>query len=503
MSILLRMQGISKSFGRQRVLRAVDFELRRGEVHVLAGENGAGKSTLIKILGGVHQPDEGGIEIDGCACRFVGPRAATAHGVAVIHQELSLIPFLSIADNIFLGREPTRAGWRDVRRTRAAAARFCGRLGLVQDVRMPVARLPLGVRQMVEIAKALAAEASIIVMDEPTSALSESEAERLFACVGDLKHGGRGIVYITHRLEEVYQLADCITVLRDGSRVAHAAAKDLPPEALVGHMVGRNLPVAAIVEPSACSGAPRLVVRNLSVTAPVRSLPPLVERVSLEVRAGEIVGLAGLQGSGNSTLLEAIFGALGPRMRGMIELDGRALVRPTPRKAIARGLALLTHDRQNSGLVPQLGVGANTTLAALARLGLGPLRRPGREREAARSAVRTLGVRAQSLHQPVGQLSGGNQQKVLLAKWLLTQPRVLLLDEPTRGVDVGAKEEIYALLAAWRAGGYAILLTTSELPELLRLSDRVIVLHRGRVTAEFTRATARREAILHAAMGAA
>lgn len=500
--MLLRMSGISKSFGQHRVLTDVDFELAAGEVHLLAGENGAGKSTLIKILGGVHRPDAGRIEIDGQARRIADPRTASEHGIAIIHQELSLIPHLSVADNVMLGREPTHIGMLRRAALHREAERLCAQLGLDLDVRSLLAHLPLGLRQMVEIAKALAANARILVMDEPSSALNEAEVERLFACVAELKQTGRGIIYITHKLEEVYRLADRITVLRDGRRIATAPAADMPPEQLIAHMIGRSL-AEKPAAPPAPGGPARLRVENLSVAGPTSKTPPAVADVSLEVRAGEIVGLAGLQGCGHSTLLEAIFGIHGRRTRGRIVVDDHVLRRPTPRRAMACGIALVPSDRQGSGLVAGMSVSANETLAALPSLGLGPLRLVGREQKHAEAMAARLQLRARSLDQPVAELSGGNQQKIVLAKWLLTGPRVLLLDEPTRGVDVGAKEEIYALLAKWRSEGYAMLLTTSELPELLRLSDRIIVMHRGRVTAMFGRAEATREAIMHAAMGAA
>ncbi len=500
---LLQMLQIHKAFSGVEVLRAVDFTVQRGEVHALVGENGAGKSTLIKILGGVHQEYRGHVLLDGHEVRFRSPREAEAHGIAVIHQELALIPHLSVAENLFLAREPTgRTGLLD-RRTmhRAAVALLQQHLGLQLNVARPVADLPLGTRQLIEIAKALGRHATLLVMDEPTSALSETEAARLFAAIRQLRAGGVGLVYISHKLEEIYALADRITVLRDGQLVGTAAAADLPPERLVQWMVGREIE-QLFPKHAAIPGPERLRVAGLCLADP-RTGRWLLEDVSLHVRAGEIVGLAGLIGSGASELLGAIYGRYGAPPRGTIFVNGQRQTRVSPRAALRSGLALLTNDRQASGLVLPMSVLHNLSLSTLDRCRRCGLLSRRRERERCGPYVQRMNLRGPALTAPVSALSGGNQQKVVLARGLLSEPSTLLLDEPTRGIDVAAKADIYALLNELTAAGLAILLITSELPELLALSDRILVLHRGRITAEFQRGAATQENILHAAMGGA
>ena len=497
---LLTMRGIGKSFGRQRVLDEVDFDVAAGEVHVLAGENGAGKSTLIKILGGVHQPEGGAIRIGGRVVRPRSPRDAAGMGVAIIHQELSLVPAMSVSDNIFLGRERSTGGWRHERAQRREAEELTGRLGLDIDVARPVSEQAISVQQMIEIAKALAFDARIIVMDEPTSALNEPEVQRLFARIADLKERGCGIIYITHKLEEVYRLADRITVLRDGKKIITAPAAELPEAALIRHMVGRPLGEQSTAR-RAAPGEVRLRVKSCTVRGVRRELPAVVRGASFELRAGEILGISGLQGSGSSDLLWALFGAHGKRASAGIEIDGRPVRLTSPRDAIGHGVALVTNDRKRHGLAMSLDVAGNSTLASLRRISpCGWLNRR-RELEIAERSARALHLRAASLRQPIGTLSGGNQQTVVLAKWLNTEPRILLLDEPTRGVDVGAKREIYDLMHRWSDSGHAILLITSEMPELMMMSDRIMVMHRGRIVRSFDRADATPERILHAAMG--
>jgi ribose transport system ATP-binding protein len=500
---LLRMTGIAKSFEGQRVLHDVDFDLRRGEVHILAGENGAGKSTLIKILGGVHRPDAGEINLKGQPLRFRSPRDATAHGVAIIHQELSLVPSLSVADNMFLGREQSRLGWLRSRQQDADCTATLNRLGLHLDPRQPIGTLPISLQQMIEIAKALGRHADIVVMDEPTSALNEPEVRRLFDSIAELKSLGCGIIYITHKLEEVYQIADRITVLRDGRLIASESAEQMPADRLIHHMVGRELRQHAGHEtPPPPTDAPKMLkLDNVCVRDAERGRKPLVDDVSLTVHAGEILGIAGLHGSGNSDLLLGLFGAYGPRISGTITLDGQPYRPTSPRRAIDRGIALLTNDRQRTGLVLTMDVTANVTLASLPRVSPGGWMRFARETRQAEETTRSLHLRAASLRQNVATLSGGNQQKVALAKWINTQPRVILLDEPTRGVDIGAKQEIYQLMRSWRDAGHALLLITSEMPELLMMSDRILVMHRGRAKAMLNREDATQERILHAAMG--
>jgi ABC-type sugar transport system ATPase subunit len=494
------MTGIGKRFGPTAVLRGVSLEIRAGEVHVLAGENGAGKSTLIKILGGVYTEYDGRIEIDGLVARPRSPQEANEHGVAVIFQELSLVPSMSVADNIFLGRAVTRAGFILDDEQEREAEELLGQLGLPISARANVEELPIAQQQLVEIAKALAHEAKVIVMDEPTSALNGPEVEKLFGLIDDLKARGCGIVYITHKMEEIERIADRITVLRDGQFAGTAPAAELPAPKLVEWMVGASLEERQWRE--ACTPGPeRLRIENFSVLPKSRHGRRPVKDVSLSVRAGEIVGVAGLQGSGASELFLGLFGGWPGGTRGRIFLNGAPVKITTPREAIGQKIALLTNDRKATGLILPLSVVANATLPVLPRLSPGGWRRLAREEEATRAMAETLSLRAASIHQEVGALSGGNQQKVALAKWIETDPQVLLLDEPTRGIDIGAKREIYGVLGQLAARGIAILLITSELPELLALSDRIVVLHRGSITAEFTREQASATRILEAAMG--
>jgi len=509
------MSGVNKRFGPVQVLYDVALEIFAGEVHVLAGENGAGKSTLIKILAGVYPDYQGTIEIDGRAVRPESPLAANALGVAVIYQELSLVPSMRVADNIFLGRPRTgRSGLVDDRSQASEARRLVARLGMDVDVRRNVEAFPIGTQQLIEIAKALSYDAKVIVMDEPTSALSAPEVERLFDLIGRLKARGCGIVYITHKMEEIERIADRITVLRDGRLVGTARGAELPPARLVHWMVGREVDrqfperkrgrrsFPATGEKRAASpSSERLRVEDFVVEGDGRGAKRLVDGVGFCVRAGEILGIGGLQGSGASQLLLGLFGGLGARARGRVWLDGRPVRLTRPRRAIDRGVAMLTNDRKATGLVLSMSVVANATLADLRRLAPRGWRRPGREREATAALAKSLKLRAASLEMDVGELSGGNQQKVALAKWLATDPQLLLLDEPTRGVDVGAKHEIYQLMNEWTSRGIAIILITSEMPELLAMSDRILVMHRGRVTAELSRDEASPERVLEAAMG--
>lgn len=496
---LVRLRGIGKRFGPVTVLRGVDLDLYGGEVLVLAGENGAGKSTLIKILGGVHTDFEGTIEIAGRVVRPRSPLEANALGIAIIFQELSLVPTLSVADNIFLGRPLTRHGFVNDTGQRDAARRLLDQLGLDLDVDRRVEDLPIAQQQLTEIAKALARDARVLVMDEPTSALTTPEVDKLFSLIADLKARGCAVVYITHKMEEIERIADRICVLRDGEHVGTAPVAELPPERLVNWMVGREMG-EQFPRHAASPGEERLRVEEFTV---YRAGRRVVDGVSLHVRAGEILGLAGLQGSGASELFGGLFGAFGGIVSGRAWLNGKPLAIRSPRRAIDQGLAWLTNDRKASGLVLPLSIVANATLADLPRLAPGGWRDAAREAAVTRELAQTLSLRAAALELEVSALSGGNQQKVVLMKWLQTRPQVLLLDEPTRGIDVGAKREIYQLLNDLTARGLAVLLITSELPELLALSDRIAVLHRGRLTAAFTRAEATPEKVLEAAMGRA
>ena len=499
--ISLRMAGISKSFSGVRVLEGVDFDVMPREVHVLAGENGAGKSTLMKILSGIHTEYQGRILLNGKRTRFRCAADAAVHGIAMIHQEMSLVPSMNVVDNMFLGREKARSGvWVDRRAQRRTARDVLGQLGISVDLERPVEAYPVSVQQMVEITKALTFRARIIIMDEPTSALNQPEVERLFRIITDLKRHGCGIVYISHRMEEIYRVADRVTVLRDGKRVGTAPKENLPGRELVRWMVGRELkqqfPRRAHVP-----GPDRLVVEGLSLRDPSGYRDYLVKNVSLSVGAGEVVGVAGLEGAGNHELLHGLFGAYGTEVHGRIIIDGQPFRLKNPAHSISKGLALLTNDRKSDGLVLDMSVVHNTTLASLARFSPRGWLRPAMENEASSGISSTMNVKLISLNQPVRELSGGNQQKVALGKWLVTGPKILLLDEPTRGVDVGSKKEIYSLMNSWTQRDMAILLITSEMPELLAMSDRIVVMHRGSVTAELSKELATQENVVQAAMG--
>lgn len=498
---LVAMTGITKDFSGNRVLDGVHFDLAAGEVHVLAGENGAGKSTLIKILGGIH-PDHGGtIRLDGRDVRISSPRDAARRGIAVIHQELSLVPSMSVADNLFLGNEfRRRRFFLDRRRQMREARAVLERMGMDIDPSLPVDVFPVPVRQAVEIAKALAREARVLVMDEPTSALSDDEAKNLFAVIAGLKQRNCGIIYITHKMEEIFAIADRITVLRDGVCIGTSPRNRIDKRELVKQMVGRELDEQ--IPPRVSSpGRVRLEVKHLTLPGPRGSGNSPVNDVSFSVRGGETVGFAGLQGSGTSELFSAVFGACGEPSRGEVFVDGMPLPRFSIPQAIEKGLALLTNDRARDGYVPGMNIVGNMTMAALPRYSPGHLLRPREEIRAAAEQAARLNIRAAALSMETGFLSGGNIQKTILGKWLLLQPGVFMLDDPTRGIDIGAKHEIYELISRLTEEGTAILLISTEMQELLRLCDRIIVMHRGAVTAGFSRHEATQEKILRAAMG--
>ncbi len=496
----LRMTDICKSFGSVEVLKDVQFDLRSGEVHILAGENGAGKSTLIKILGGVITDYSGSFFVDGSGVRFKSVQDASSFGISIIHQELSVVGSLSVYENIFLGREMHRFSWVQHEKMKQQVRCLLSELGLEIDVNQSVDELPIGLQQMVEIAKALSYNSRIIVMDEPTSALTEPEVEKLFGIIGQLKESGCGIVYISHKMEEIYEIADRISVLRDGRYIGTETAERLPSDGLVRWMAGRELNQQFPRHHSE-PGDIRLEARSITVPGKAENPIPVVNDVSFSVRAGEIVGIAGLQGSGNSQLLHGVFGSYGSCVRGSVRLDGREAAIKCPADSISNGLALLTNDRKSSGLVMTMNILHNTSLASLKKFSTKNWLRTSLEKKSAAETLRSVQIKADSIHQSVSSLSGGNQQKVVLSKWIQTDPKVLLMDEPTRGVDVGAKQEIYKLMNEWTSEGLAVVLITSEMPELLAMSDRILVMHRGQVTAEFSRDQATQEKILSAALG--
>lgn len=500
-NFLLRMKRIGKSFSGVRVLDDIHFDLKPGEVHLLAGENGAGKTTLIKILAGVHPDYTGEIYLKGQPVRFKSPHEAALQGISAIHQEMSLVGAMTVADNIFLGREMTRPGlWMDYRSQRKKARRLLEHLGIKASLSQPAEELSISARQMIEIAKALVHEASVIIMDEPTSALNDAEVSRLFEIIGGLKQRGCGIIYISHRLEEIYRIGDRVTVLRDGKSVGTAEAKDLPPDELIRWMVGLDIGQQFPPRFSA-PDKPLLSIKNFYLPDPSGSKQWAVEDICFDLNAGEILGIAGLQGSGKSELLNGLFGTYGKVSQGEIRLEGQPFQIRSPHHSILQGLALLTNDRKRTGLIPGMGVGRNISLASLKSFSKAGWMQTRLEEESVYQKIKAFSLKAHSLGQEVETLSGGNQQKVVLAKWLETQPKVLFLDEPTIGVDVGAKHEIYKLMNKWTSEGRAILLITSELPELLAMSDRILVMHRGRLTAEFLQKDATQEKVIQAALG--
>jgi ABC-type sugar transport system ATPase subunit len=495
----LEMKAISKNFGGVHALRDVTFTARAGEVHALCGENGAGKSTLMKILAGAITDYDGTIVLHGRAVAFSGPRHAEDAGIRIIYQELNLVPELTVAANIFLGRERRRGLlWLDDRAMETEARRLFERLGAPISARAQVGDLRIGDQQMVEIAKALAFDAAIVIMDEPTSALSDAEVARLFRVIADLRKHGTTVLYISHKMNEVFTLADHVTVLRDGRLVAEGPRDRTEPAQVIRWMVGREIAELSL-EHQPATGDAILQVEYLSLESPQGSGRPNLRGVSLHVRAGEVLGVAGLLGAGRTELLEALFGAAPSPPTGKIVLDGKQVRFRNPGEAIAAGVALVTEDRKNLGLFDQMTVAENITIRHLDSLTRGGLIDRRAEASAVADSVRRLSIKTAGGSAAITSLSGGNQQKCVLARWLLIGPKVLLLDEPTRGIDVGAKAEIYALIRRLVAQGMAVMMTSSELPELLTVADRIVVLCEGRLTAEMSRAEASEEAIMHAA----
>ncbi|MGI8733871.1 MAG: sugar ABC transporter ATP-binding protein [Pyrinomonadaceae bacterium] len=496
------MRSITKTFPGVRALDGVSFDLRESEIHALVGENGAGKSTLMKVLGGVYPyPQYGGeILIEEKEQRFTSVRDAEKAGIAVIYQELSLVKDMSIAENIFLGREPRKWGVIRSDELNRNARRLLDDIHLAIDPQTPIRNLGIGQQQLVEIAKALSHEARILVLDEPTAALTDAEVATLFIILQKLRARGVGMIYISHKLHEVFRISDRISVLRDGKTVGTNIASDWNEAQVIARMVGREM---GDIFPAADHDRGETVfeARNISVADPFLSGRKLVDGVSFLVRRGEVLGIAGLMGAGRSDLLMALFGAHAGRTSGELFMGGKRIQIRSPAEAIKHGIAFVTEDRKRFGLVLDQAILNNMTLAGLAKVSGRFVTSIDAEAAAGERFMKDLRVKARSVFTIVGTLSGGNQQKVVLAKWLLTNPRVLFLDEPTRGIDVGAKQEIYAQINELARTGIAIVLVSSELPEVLGLSDRVIVLHEGRVTGEFTRATATPEKLMACATG--
>lgn len=493
------MRGITKRFPGVVALDDVSLTVGRGEIHAICGENGAGKSTLMKILSGVYRPDEGILEIDGVPRRFAGTRAAEAAGVAIIHQELNLVEELSVAANVFLGRERrTRFGLVDDRGMALEAARLLEALECSVSPQVAAGSLRVGDQQLVEIAKALSLEASILVMDEPTSALTEAESARLERTILRLRDQGTTVLYISHKMDEVFRLADRITVLRDGRHVRTVDRTATTPREITGWMVGRAIEGHEFRHHRS-RGDTALTVRGLTLPWPDHPRGYRLKDISFDLHAGEILGVAGLMGAGRTELLETLFGASEPTWSGVVLLDGRPVRFRHPGEACAAGIGMVTEDRKRLGLFPDLDVAANVSLCSLREAARGGLVSRAREEQLVAGPVAATGVKTPSVHASIMGLSGGNQQKCIISRWLLTRPRILLLDDPTRGIDVGAKAELYALIDRLCRESLAVILTSSELPELLTLADRIIVLAEGRLTAEFPRAEATEQKIVEAA----
>ncbi len=486
---ILELRNITKRFAGVEVLHSVSFGLMPGEVHALLGENGAGKSTLVKVMTGVHQPDAGEIILDGQPVHFASPRASRQAGIAAIYQELSLFPNLNVAENIFAGRQPTLSGGRiDWRGLYNEADRLLSSLGVRLDLKKKAGDLSIGQQQMVEIARAISVKARILIMDEPTSSLTLSEVADLFRLVRRLQADGTTIVFISHRLEEIYEIANRVTVLRDGSYVDTRLLSDVSHDDLIRMMVGRrisNLFPKQEVQP----GDVILRVEHLARAG-------VFEDVNFELRRGEILGFAGLVGAGRTEVARAIFG-IEPATSGTIRIQEKPVSIDTPGQAIRLGLAYVPEDRQIHGLIPAMDLVENISLPRIEEFSTGGWLNTLLERTTALASARQMEVRASHIFQKARELSGGNQQKVVLAKWLATQPRILILDEPTRGIDVGTKTAVHALMSKLAAEGMAILMISSELPEVLGMSDRVVVMREGHVTAQFTRAEATQEKILY------
>jgi ABC-type sugar transport system ATPase subunit len=488
------MHRISKSYPGVRALTDIDFDVRAGEVHSLVGENGAGKSTLVKILAGAIRADVGELIVDGRHVTIASPSQAESLGIAVIYQEFNLVPYLTVAENIMLGREPVRGVNIDWRALRRQAADALARLGVDMPLATEVRLLSVAQQQMVEIAKALTTRARVIFMDEPSAALTENEVLRLFEVIRTLQREGVAIVYISHRLEEVFQIADRITVFRDGKLVKTAEAKELSPDEVIRLMVGRSLSAHFPALPSdPPHDYPLLSVRGLTMLGRIYD-------VSLDVYQGEIVGLAGLIGSGRTSLLRAICG-VDPYAKASVTLDGAALHLQNPHQGIEAGLALVTEDRKNQGLILGMSVRENVTLPHLGEFVHGGRVDRGEETKAVARLADELRIRTPTLEQLVKNLSGGNQQKVVLAKWLLKKAKLICFDEPTRGIDIGAKAEIYELMVRLAGTGTGILMASSELPEVLGMSMRIAVMCQGRLVHIFNRGEATQEAIARYATG--
>nr|WP_278426740.1 ribose ABC transporter ATP-binding protein RbsA [Pantoea dispersa] len=493
MQPLLQLRGIEKSFPGVKALNGASLAVYPGRVMALVGENGAGKSTMMKVLTGIYSMDAGSLHWLGKEVTFSGPKASQEAGIGIIHQELNLIPHLTVAENIFLGREfVNRFGRIDWKQMYAAADALLKRLNLRFSSHKLVGDLSIGDQQMVEIAKVLSFESQVIIMDEPTDALTDTETLSLFRVINELKAQGCGIVYISHRMKEIFEICDDVTVFRDGQFIAERAVGDLSEEGLIEMMVGRKLE-DQYPHLDQTPGEVRLRVEHVS--------GPGVEDVSFTLRKGEILGISGLMGAGRTELMKVLYGAL-PRTHGKVTLNGREIVTRSPQDGLANGIVYISEDRKRDGLVLGMSVKENMSLTALRYFSRadGGLKH-AEEQLAVGDFIRLFNVKTPSMMQPIGLLSGGNQQKVAIARGLMTRPDVLILDEPTRGVDVGAKKEIYQLINQFKAEGLSIILVSSEMPEVLGMSDRILVMHEGHLSGEFSREQATQESLMAAAVG--
>lgn len=491
---LLRALGISKSFGGTQVLHSVDFDLHPGEVHALVGENGAGKSTLLKIIGGIHLPETGEMMLGDHTLQIASPGVAQQLGIALIHQEPLTFPDLDVAENIFVGHEGHNSRFKRVNWSKmyAEAQRLLDSLGVALDPRQRVRGLSIADQQMVEVASALAQNARILLMDEPTSSLTPNEVGDLFRIVRRLRDQGTAIVFISHRLEEVFEISDRITVLRDGEMVGTRRRGDTTLDEVIRMMVGR--PLSTLFEKGeATIGEPLLEVEGLCRAG-------FFADISFEVRKGEIVGVFGLVGAGRTDVANALFG-INPPDSGTVRIDGKPVTIRSPKQMIELGIGYVPEDRQHHGLFLPFPVSVNATMAILDKISPGGWFRPKLERQMAISYCTNLRVHLRDVAQATSELSGGNQQKVVLAKWLVTEPSILILDEPTRGIDIGAKSEVHHLIGELARQGKAILMISSEMPEILAMSDRVVVMREGRINGRFGRKEATAEAIIAAATG--
>ena len=487
----LELKGVTKSFGAVVALREGRITLRPGSIHALVGENGAGKSTLVKIVAGLYHRDAGTIELEGTPVDFRSTAEAKAAGIAVIYQEPTLFPDLSVTENVFMGRQPVgRFGRIDRAAMRAEVIELMRRLGVSIDPDRPAQGLSIADQQIIEIAKAISLDAKVLIMDEPTAALSGVEVDRLFAVARSLRDEGRALMFISHRFDEVFSLCDTITVMRDGSYVATSPIAETDVPSVVKMMVGREVN-ELFPKVEVPIGEPVLEVSGLTS-------PGMFADISFNVRAGEIVALAGLVGAGRSEVARAVFG-VDPYTSGEIRLAGRSLPRNSPNDAMKAGIGFVPEDRRQQGLVMEASIATNVTDAIRRQLVKGGVITRKRENEAAQEWAKALEVKCASLDSAVGTLSGGNQQKVVLAKWLASRPSLLIIDEPTRGIDVGTKSEVHRRMSQLAGEGLAILMISSELPEVLGMADRVYVMHEGRITAELTRAEATPEAVMFAA----